>query len=282
MTRPCSCETLLGAASRGRGACVRRFQQNSPLSEPELTEALSSACLVGDLDCITFLAGCGAQFDQFSVFWLIYRRRLPCVQFLHSHGVPWTQHVMSDAAMSGDVQMMKYIYERIPLPEQTHAFSNPETTFYASTNLECLQYTLSHGCQWHHAAMIRAAEGHLDCLQYCYDHGAQWDTLTSSSAACRASERPDYCACLVFLVERGCPIAPSDRFIQKNRGVIALAMARRRAAKVIQLAWRSQKRAAACKAVSIIEDAYIKWTCRPGAGQWYQRSLRSFCCNASS
>lgn len=277
----CSCNSLVFAATRGHVACVRRFHQDSLPSMADLVQALACACSKGNLECIKFLVGCGGQVDSFSVFWLIYRGRLPCVQFLHEHGIPWTPNVMSEAAMSGDVQMMTYIYEHMSPTEQEGAFLNPEATYYAAKNLECLKYALSHGCLWHPATMMRAAEGHLDCLQYCYEQGTDWSARTTSAAAWLAADCENYCACLVFLVERGCLISTSDCYITKNRVVIAQAMRRRRAAKVIQLAWLAKKRATACRAVSVIEDAYIKWTCRPGAGQWYQRALLSFCCNAS-
>src|SRR3989338_2551940 len=50
----------------------------------------------------------------------------------------------------------------------------PETTRYAAENghLDCLKYTIEHGCPWDPAITINAAaNGNLDCLKYVVEHG---------------------------------------------------------------------------------------------------------------
>lgn len=273
----CPCNTVDGAALRGHVECVTRIHQSTPLSSSELTNALANACTIGSLECIKYLCSCGAVFDNYSRFWLIYRGRLPCVEFLYEHGETWTHNVMSEAARSGRVEIMKYIFDHMPASYQKVAFWNPETMYYAARDIECLRYADSHGCQWHQDTMERAAEGHIDCLQYCYTHGASWSARTTSAAASLASEIKAHAECLRFLVERGCCFSTSDHYIRKNRVVIADAMAKRRAARIIQLAWRAKKQARRRKAVSVIQDCYVSWACRPGNGPLYKRALQSFC-----
>lgn len=272
----CSCSTIKGAALRGHVKCVTRIHLVTPLNAAGLMDALADACTVGDLECIEYLYSCGAKFDEYAKFWLIFRGRLPCVRFLHEHGEPWSQNVMAEAAMSGRVEIMRYIFDHMPVSEQALAFWNPETTFYAARNIECLQYADRQGCQWHTATMDRAAEGHLACLQYCYAHGASWSERTTSSSANLASDIKAYAECLQFLVERGCRFCSTDYYIRKNRLIIADAMTRRRAARILQLAWRAKKEAEARHAVSVIQDFYLSWACRPVTGLFYMRSMQSF------
>lgn len=273
---PCPCSTMKGAALRGHAECVARIHQSGPVSSAELMDTLSDACTVGSLECIRYLCSCGAQFENYSRFWLIYRGRLPCVQFLYEHGEPWAHNVMAEAAMSGRVEVMQYIFEHMPISDQPLAFWNPEIMYHAARDIECMQYADSKGCEWHKATIERAAQGHLACLQYCYNHGASWSEGATSAAASMASDIKAYADCLRFLVERGCCFSTTDYYVRKNRVIVAEAMARRNAARIIQIAWRAKKQARRHKAVSVIQNYYLSWAYRPGTGALYKRSMQSF------
>lgn len=258
-----------------------------------LDEALCYACMNSDTQGIRDLLEKGARFWPAAIFWAIMGG-LPCVQVMHESGEPWAPDVMTVAAIAGRREVMQYIHAHPPFQwtmdtsyqaarghlsclqfaHENGAPWSPDTTLNACRgNLQCLVYAVEHGCPWHPNAMsVAALDGDFECLEYGWSKGATFDERTTNAAARGGG-------CLQFLLERGCMFSASDRYVRRNVALVVAALTRRNAARLIQRSWRSRKQAVARKAVSVIEDAYMAWACRPSHGSWYRRSCTSFSLN---
>lgn len=143
------------------------------------------------------------------------------------------------------------------------------------------------GVPWGERSMWYAVRaGRLDVMRYLHESGVPWNehstfdaysgSLCVSDLATSVAAWLDQVECLQFLVERGCKIDPRGDGVWRHRLAIVHAMARRRAAFVIQARWHAARARVRARAVSVIADAYITWACRPREGLWYRRALESF------
>lgn len=218
---------------------------------------------------------------------------LDCVQYLYHNSDRKFFYALQDAAGSGDVNILKWLHlvgERIDC----------QSTYCACKHghIECLKYAREQGAEWHYYAASMAATGHLECLVYAHENGAPWNMSTCAQAASTGSmdclkyavengaelntaasfyaAKGDHTECLVYLVCHGCPFSLSSTHMNRNIMSVIDGLNKRRSAKKIQRSWRRYRFDLKRHSVQVIENAYIKWSCRPVFGAWYERALESY------
>lgn len=103
---------------------------------------------------------------------------LNCVKYMSDHGFTHPQG-LTLAAVTGQVEIMAYLYER--------------------------------GYSWSPNSLVKAAEGdHLDCVKYAHEHGCTWST-DGAEMACKTLP------CLQYLHENGCPWNPTLVYVNAFR-----------------------------------------------------------------
>lgn len=229
-------------------------------------DAVFAAAQLGRVDVLEYLHRNGAPWDPRTT----ECGHLNCIQFAHEHGCPWGLKTTSAAASLGRLECMQYAHEH----GAPWAWDCIRCAARGGS-VACLQYSHEHSGGWDQfVAYCASSYGNTECLRYSYeiDRGAYWSTDLVFTAA-----HFNHLGCLQFLVERGCSFnASDDAGAYRNRSTIAKAMARRRAATVIQQSWRARRNAVRRRAVCLIEDAFIMYSCRPGSGQWFHKAETSF------
>lgn len=298
MTKIC-CESLMSAATKGHIHClashVKRQEQgadqmflfSSALNKavehhqlecieflhhagvPWSALSMELAALSGDINVIKYMYDHGALWDEFTTAWAIHKNSVEILRFAHAHGAPFSP-ILTALAACGRLECLVYAHE--------HGAVWHDLTMhnaFSGGHFDCLQYAKEHGCPWDAQLQLPMHFAHRrvdrDCMKYAHKCGSKWNQHTTTSAA-----KFNQSDCLQFMIERGCNYAALDKDIQRHRDVVLHALKRCRSSIIIQRAWRAAREAAMRKAVSVVEDAYIAWTCRPGAGRWYKRSYESF------
>lgn len=306
------CESMERAAANGHMHCLESWYtsdqacNDTPEPLPYFTvrrsRALDTSINYGHLQCVKFLHQQGVPWTAYSMKLAAISRSVEVIKYLHESGVPWDNSTtgllvredhlaglmyafehgapwyprMTALAAKGHLQCLEYAHEHgAPWDECTMNYA------FSGNHLDCLRYAFQNGCIWNaefqHSKSFAYDRIDLECLKFADECGGKWSEHTTTSAAhCGQSD------CLQYLVERGCRYTAMNRDIQKHREVIAIALGRRRSTVMIQRAWRAAREATKRKAVSVIENAYMTWSCRPGAGGWYKRSLESFQTNQVS
>lgn len=259
------CDSVMDRAiGHGHVSCIDFMRQEGVAWT---RNSMTIAALSGNVEVMRYLHENGARWDHVTTAWAVRGNHLDCLRYAHEHGAPWYPRLTSLAA-KGHLECLVYLHEHgVPWDEFTMncAFEG---------HVECMRYAHEHGCPWNVSAELgNFSHGplNLSCVKFAYENGAGCTEHTSTLAA-----QYDQSDCLQFMIERGCRFRAGDRCVQRYREVIAAALSRMRSAVTIQRAWRAAREATQRKAVGIIEDAYMTWSCRPGAGQWYKRSLESF------
>lgn len=298
--KPSRCLTMETAASSGHIVCLKSAYEFSKMTQPHsewkwrcesvmdmaighghvscidfmrragsawTRSSMTIAALSGKSDVMRYLHENGALWDQMTTGWAVRGDHVDCLKYAHEHGAPWYRG-MTALAAKGHLECLIYVHEQgVPWDKMTMSCA-------FEGHVECMQYAFEHGCSLDsHALLGKFSQGPLDlkCVRFVYDNGSQCTEHTSTIAA-----QYDQRDCLQFLIERGCRFTADDVDVQRHNMTIAVAMSRRRSTIIIQRAWRAARDAAQHRAVLVIEDAYMTWCCRPGAGRWYKRSLESF------
>lgn len=257
------------AARNGHLQCLKAAHEKEPYLTPlKLNHLLTNACRSGNLGCIRYISDLGAVWHPWALNCTVRSGSLDCVMFAHENGQSVkNDYILDLAARSGSVDIMRYLYEN-------GAEWSRKTAFYAASAgfVECLQYAHENDAPWL-SNIMQASADNIECLRYVYENGGRLDADALHSAASN-----DNLECIEFMVERSCPFDRNLECVRRNRTTVAQGMSRRRSAQIIQKGWRVAREASRRRAVSVIEDAFITWSCRPGTGNWFKRSSESFGC----
>lgn len=248
----CSCcHSMDGAIRQGHVQCLIRAHLQHPSNQLELMDIFETACQYGNLECVEYLFAHlhGHELSSRHLIRALNRTvihgHLSCIAFLHKQGVPLGEYVTTSAALSRRLDVMTYVHQI------GGAWCVSTTSYSASVgDLQCLRYAHMNGAPLLVCALWRAAAGnHVDCMQFLVENGCQV----------------------------GCPNEYQNAFVKKHRAIVAVTMSRRRSCITIQRCWRAWWQVKRHKAARIIENAYIKWACKPGTGAWYRRAKDAFC-----
>lgn len=280
--QPCTtCTNARDAIQSGHLECL-----SSALEEGHFTSLgalVEQACFMGSIKCleetIAFFARAPTtgrvphdSYDLSDSFpnafdIAIKERHIDCVRLIcrcMNFGFPNPIQMVAD---EGDLDSMKWLHEQGDV-------INDYALHTASRHghLECMRYAHEQGgAGWSYLTACGPAQGHLDALKYAHGKGAKLNESVIMEAA-----RGDHLECLQYIIESGCKYPVNDSHIRRNKVTIIKGLVRRRSAATIVRAWRTFKMNKRMKAVSLIEDAFITWSCRPGEGRWYKKALASF------
>lgn len=181
---------------------------------------------VGGLECLEYLWN--RRWITNSAH-IAAKGKLECLKFLHENGCGWYSLSLENAALSGNLENLKYLVEQNGI---TQFKRNTQICDRAAEggNFECLKFLLEsefemnvHSCM---AAAARGGEveilkflnqqqgiimgqdisvvaaklGHLNCLKYIFENGGEWNRETYQQAAVNG-----HLNCVKFLHENGCP-----------------------------------------------------------------------------
>ncbi|MEW5314926.1 MAG: hypothetical protein WDW38_006385 [Sanguina aurantia] len=295
----CGCVTTGDSVRKGHLSCLRR-QLQSRCTRETMEHLADVACQVGSAKCLREICEHAAKTSVKLVVWngLSFALRddhldcirtllemgvgihnamqnaarfnhLPAMRLMKEFGVPFTDLAVWGASKHGHLECLIYAREQ-------GAPWYPTTTSVAAAcrDMACLVYAHEHGAPWCENTALFATRGYggVAALEYALDHGAELSPLATQAAA--YLDRGGH---LRVLVERGCPYSdPSSTHIRRNRDSVLEGRTRRRSAITIQRAWRTTLDARRRRAVAVIEDAYITWSCRPHVGRWYVRTCQNF------
>ena len=186
------CKNTKDASKEGHIECLEYYFNNGEL----LTEITTSlAAKGGHLDCLKFLyengckwsdgtstrAATNKHFDclkfayENGAMWYINTSfmvacvpdNMKCFKYVHSNGVNITKDTIIGAALYGNIEYLKYIYDH-NIDLISHEFINAAAE---SGNLDCLKYLHEKGCKINSEIVHTSAiNGHLDCLEYSHIH----------------------------------------------------------------------------------------------------------------
>lgn len=142
---------------------------------------------------------------------------LDCLTSRHEQGCPWDGSEVATAACGGHV--------------------------------DCLKYALDNGASWSDDCVARVVRWHYGCVGYTYDSrlsSTRWEVFYAGYASCNHLE------CLQLILSRPRSPTADTRNIEWVRRTVNDATERKRAATLIQRAWR-----AAIDMKRRNEDAYI-------------------------
>lgn len=106
------------------------------------------------------------------------------------------------AAISGNVDCLKYIHERSSSLWNINAGDDDETMQLVAEEgrLECLKYLHKHGCPWNKwTTYLSAQNGHFECLEYAVENGCPLHEDTANIASVF-----NHLECLNYAVKNGC------------------------------------------------------------------------------
>lgn len=208
------------------------------------------------------------------------------------------------AASQGDLLALMCAHKAAP-------YLTSETTLNAARcgSLECLSFLYKHGARWHpDATNIAARFGSVECMRFILATGGPRDdriVLTCFHAVrmSPSKKRPMDTLMLALDTRPRLPYSmevdpqaikimdalfPNDSKEERERAhanirsaksrevtLIMEVRARLHGIRVIQRAWRLKLRRKR-KAVEVIQDAYLAWTCRPGSGHTYHQARLDF------
>lgn len=248
-------------AAAGHLSCLKYAHENGAPWD-EMTTAVSAN---GHLDCLMYAYENGAQWSSATMF--CASNHLECMIYAHEHEAEWDEGTTGAAARVGNLACLKYAHEH------GAPWGGATTYFAAMGHVDCLRYAYDNGAPWSPYTMYMAAwRGDVACVKFCHEKGHEaWDTGTTFNA-----NETDNLEVLTYLIEQGCPFSAKPVFVRRNTMIIAVAMSRRRSTITIQRAWRVSRALRRQRAAIVIEDMYLAWSCRPGAGGWYKKARDSF------
>lgn len=289
------------AAANGHLACLTYVvRHGAPWSE-RVTEWAGS----GHLTCLKFCHANGAVWHPRTTSHAA-EGHLDCLAYAHENGASWHDQVTLVAAR-GHLDCLTYAHEN-------GAAWNPYTTaMAASGNMTCLRYAHEHGAPWHSMTVPAAINsGAVDCLKYALERGAP--TCPNLVEMCagvtrltgdlpRTDEHKRNMETLMYLLDAGHSYRPMpghasralftrmlpdnpvlaaktahDIAVVRKGEVVVVAAAREKLCKirVLQRAWRAYMLVRRRRAATVIQHAYLTYTCRPGDGQAFKRARSSF------
>lgn len=276
-------------AAEGHIECLRYCHEHGAAWSPSVLTVAAQ----GHLECLEYAHTHGAQWESCTTA-IAARGHIECLAYCFENGAPISRSVTGFAA-HGHLECLVYAHLHGAM------WTGEATLFAALGNIACLKYAHENGAPWSQSSVSYAvSDGYLDCLKYCIENEAprEWEScrhfhqgqlecieylhqqgvVIPFDTAIQAA-RAGLTDCLGSLIRIGCLLNADRGWIKCNSCIISKAMARQRAASVIQRAWRmlqAIKIELRKKAVSVIQDAYIDWSCRPGKGRWYKNALESF------
>lgn len=284
--------TINAAASQGQLECLKYAISHG---SPQCHAAMFYAAQGGHLECLKYLFVNGGSLCEHT-FAATAEGHLDCLRFAHENGAKWTANV-TNAASKGHLQCLKFAHEH----NAPWTRSTMEIT--ADGHLDCLKYAHTHGCNWTRTgteAKVAARNGHFDCLKYVLDNGAllpndyitlifdwhytcpgyDYNSLIPHQGLFETIDgRFNQCGhlkCLSYMIDKDTQVTVDSFRDAVYKRLVAMAMRRSLSASIIQRSWKRMKLEQKRHAVSVIENAYITWACRPGHGIWYVRHLESF------
>ena len=122
--------------------------------------------------------------------------------YAHTHGFPLTERACEEAAISGELECLKYAHTHIQISDKKTYLNGITSQFVAQNgHLNCLKYLHEQNCPWDKWTCAYAAlGGHLECLKYSHTHGCHWDEIT-----CKYAASGGHFECLKYAHSEGCP-----------------------------------------------------------------------------
>ncbi|GFH53350.1 hypothetical protein CTEN210_09826 [Chaetoceros tenuissimus] len=131
-------------------------------------DCINGAVSSGNLDLIKWLRGEGAQWNYFTLFSAVRNGNIELLHYLFQSRCPFTDPIAcAEAVTKKSLEVLQFLHQ--------HGVTWTESTcMYAARdgNLEALHYARSNGCPWNSSSLEEAAKyGHYDVVKYCLENG---------------------------------------------------------------------------------------------------------------